>query len=87
MISCKRASELISKQADEPLTLKEELALKLHLFICESCDKFLQQVRLLRQALTSLRSRESESDQEIQAAPRAAKERLKEKLRHLGDDT
>ena len=48
MISCKRAAELISKQLDEPLSVKEEVLLKVHLFICEFCEQFrthLQNVR------------------------------------------
>ena len=81
MISCKHASELMSKQADQKLSFKEEVALKLHLFICESCEKFRGQIKLLREAFTLQQSRELESNEDIPAAPREAKQRLLEKIR------
>ncbi len=51
MISCKRATELISKSMEQPLSVKENLALKVHLFICEFCEQFLKQVELLRKSM------------------------------------
>lgn len=51
MISCKRATELMSKSRDEGLTRKEELALQLHLFICEFCELFRKQLALLQKAV------------------------------------
>lgn len=79
MISCKRATELLSKQMEEPLPLKDELALKLHLFICEFCEKFAQQIQLIRKALSS--QRVDASDEPTPPAPHGAKERIKKKLR------
>lgn len=51
MISCKKATHLISKSMEEKLSFKEELSLKVHLFICEFCEQFKKQVGLFRNAL------------------------------------
>ncbi|MFN8390825.1 MAG: zf-HC2 domain-containing protein [Bdellovibrionota bacterium] len=53
MITCKRATELLSRSADEPLSLREQLMLKLHLFICECCEQFRKQLDLLRSGAKS----------------------------------
>lgn len=88
MISCKRATQLISKQMDEPLSLSEDLSLKLHLFICECCEKFRQQSKFVRKMLGLLKSQDFEALQENfpTKAACAAKERLKKKLRPVGRD-
>lgn len=82
MISCKRATELISKQMEEKLTLKEDLSLKLHLFICEFCEKFSQQIKMIREALTK---GEVHTEEEKIPVPNGAKERVKEKLNQTPD--
>ena len=51
MISCRKATELISKSMDEPLGALEKLSLNIHLFVCECCDQFRKQLKLLRGAL------------------------------------
>ena len=76
MISCKRATELISKRMEEPLTISEELALRVHLFICECCEKFKQQVELLRNAFSSV---ERDLPENV-TPPDGAKQRLKDRL-------
>jgi len=50
MISCRRASELMSQQLDRKLSLGEKLRLHTHLMICKSCPQTLQQFEILRQA-------------------------------------
>lgn len=51
MISCKRATELISRSLDEELSIKEKLALHIHLYICEFCELFRVQLEGIRKAL------------------------------------
>lgn len=81
MISCKKATELVSKSMDEKLSLKEEFELKLHLFICEFCEAFKNQVNLIRNAfkLAGKEGGDQESEQCI-CDTAAAKEKLKRKL-------
>lgn len=80
MISCKKATELISKRMDEPLSFKEEVSLKLHLFICEFCEKFSQQAGLIRKALR-LSTDESEPEDLETCSSELSKKRLKEKIK------
>jgi hypothetical protein len=51
MLSCKKASQLISQSLDRKLTMRERFALKLHLFICSKCARFNQQLQTLRLAI------------------------------------
>ena len=82
MITCKRATELISKEMDEPLTIKEGLELKLHLFICEFCEKFKQQLKLIRRALFHISSEKILGEgMEQNNSSENAKDRIKQKLR------
>jgi hypothetical protein len=51
MLSCKEASQLISEGQDRKLSLRERLGLRLHLWMCDSCRLFEQQLGFLRQTL------------------------------------
>lgn len=56
-LSCRLASQLLSKAQDTQLTLTERAALRLHLLICRSCRRFNRQLILLRQILRVLVAR------------------------------
>lgn len=56
-LSCRRASQLLSKAQDTPLTRTERAALRLHLLICRSCRRFNRQLILLRQLIQVLVAR------------------------------
>jgi hypothetical protein len=51
VISCKRASLLLSQAQDRRLSLVERLALGLHLAACEACTRFSRQIAFLRTAM------------------------------------
>ena len=55
MLTCKQASKLISRSLDRPLTWSEKCQLKLHLFICDPCTHFKQQLNMLRSVLRRVR--------------------------------
>lgn len=50
-VSCRRATELLSKSHDAPLTSRERLALRLHLLLCGWCRRYGRQIALVRDAL------------------------------------
>ena len=50
MLTCRQATHLMSEQLDRPLSLRERLALRLHLLICRGCRNFGQQMMFLRNA-------------------------------------
>lgn len=50
MLTCKETTELISREADERLTLKESFDMRLHVMMCGACRNFRTNVQFLHQA-------------------------------------
>lgn len=48
ILTCKQATLLASRSLDESLTLHEQLLLKWHLLICQSCTTYFSQIKLIR---------------------------------------
>jgi len=51
MISCKKASHLISEGMDRRLSVRESIGLKIHLLMCGACAQVLKQLKGLRRLL------------------------------------
>jgi hypothetical protein len=51
IINCKENSLLVTKSWDRPLSLKDRLALRIHLFVCDNCRRFVRQMQLIREWL------------------------------------
>lgn len=51
MISCRKATELLSRQLDEPLSLWDRGRLRLHLLICHACRVFERRLTQIRRVL------------------------------------
>jgi predicted anti-sigma-YlaC factor YlaD len=64
MISCKKATELITIREDRGLSQSERFQLQLHLGVCSLCRKYLQQtamiIRSVKQLVGSEKTRMSE---------------------------
>lgn len=54
MLSCKRATVLMSQSQDRELGFMERLNLRLHLLMCIGCRNFDQQMAFLRRATNKL---------------------------------
>ena len=50
-LRCREASELASRELDEPLSRIEGYALKGHVLICTSCRRFRRQILQIRRAM------------------------------------
>ena len=50
MLSCQRATELMSQEQDRPLSLAERFGLRLHVLICTGCNNYRRQMAVLRAA-------------------------------------
>jgi hypothetical protein len=48
---CAEIIRIGSESFERPLTLRERIQVKLHFLICEWCERFMRQARLLREAL------------------------------------
>ena len=51
MRSCREVTALLIAQEDRPLRINERLALKIHLPMCQACQRMQGQVLVMRQAL------------------------------------
>lgn len=54
MLTCKEATQLISKSLDRQLTRRERFAVRVHLLICKYCKRFAEQLLVVRQALSRM---------------------------------
>lgn len=65
MLTCKQVSQLVSQSLDRPLSWSERLQLRLHLFMCNACRHFKQELNQLLIAIEQLKD-ETALDQTIQ---------------------
>src|SRR5688572_29286274 len=57
--ACKQTVEVISQSMERPLTLRERVLLKLHLWVCMWCLWYLEHLQTMRDAL---RAQEDQND-------------------------
>lgn len=57
--ACKQTTELISQSMERPLTLRERVLLKLHLWVCMWCQWYLEHLQIMRD---TMRLQENEND-------------------------
>jgi predicted anti-sigma-YlaC factor YlaD len=50
MLTCKETTELVSKEVDDGLSLKEKLDMGLHIMMCGACRNYRSNVGFLRRA-------------------------------------
>lgn len=65
MLTCKQASQIVSQSLDRPLSWPDRMRLKSHLLICNACNRFNQQMRLLNIAVKQV-IQTTENDNTIQ---------------------
>jgi Putative zinc-finger len=78
VLNCKQTSLLVSQSLDRPLTWRERMAVRMHLWICVYCRRFMQQLKLIRQQMSRWQQQEvSRTDITL---PQAAKDRITQQL-------
>ena len=55
MLDCRHATQLASRAMEARLPLRQRIALRFHLLLCDACTNFVRQLKLLRAALTHMR--------------------------------
>jgi predicted anti-sigma-YlaC factor YlaD len=80
MLNCKEASQLISQSLERPLSFSERWRLKVHLWMCDACRRFKQQLNQLRSHIKTL-MQQTEDDESIQLS-QAAKKAISNKIDH-----
>lgn len=51
MMNCNQATRLLSESQERELTLKERMALKMHLMMCSGCKNFGSNLQFMRKAM------------------------------------
>ncbi len=77
---CKAMTERMGRALDERASLGERLVQRMHLFTCESCRRYLYQIKFLKKALSIAGDR---FPAEFSGLTDDAKERIKTALRTL----
>ena len=75
--ACKQMTALMSESLERPLTVRERVTLRLHLWVCIWCVWYLEQLHVLRAALRQ----RGERDEHAGAEDAAAAERLSPEAR------
>jgi predicted anti-sigma-YlaC factor YlaD len=79
MLTCKEVSELVSQSLDRKLSLRERLGVRVHLLVCNACDRFAAQMRFLRAAARRFRELPPEDDTGVRLSD-AARGRIRRRL-------
>lgn len=79
--TCKQMAPVMSESLERPLTLRERVTLRLHLWVCVWCVWYLEHLRTMRATLHARRTRE-EVDETNSAVklPDEARERIRRAL-------
>lgn len=82
--TCKEMVPMMSKSLERPLSLRERVLMKLHLWVCVWCAWYLEHLHLMRDALrlrTSQLSDDSSPEDSRHTLSAEARERIKRALR------
>lgn len=60
--TCKETVKIISESMERPLSLRERVNLKLHLWVCLWCDWYKEHLQFLRTTIRSKAAREANLD-------------------------
>ena len=79
--TCKQTVQVLSESLERPLTLRERVLVKLHLWVCAWCAWYLEQLHMMRNALR-MRAAEVTGDEPVSAPALSteARERIKRAL-------
>ena len=79
---CKRMTRTLGESMDRDTTWREKLVMRLHLFTCEACERYLQQVTFLKNAVHTHGERAPEAAEfSGDALSQESKDRIKAALR------
>ncbi|MBC7415126.1 MAG: zf-HC2 domain-containing protein [Herminiimonas sp.] len=60
--TCREVHRLVSEAMDRKLTMVERVRMRLHLVVCEACNRFNRQMDLIRSAMRRLSDGEDRRD-------------------------
>ena len=77
--TCKQTVEVISQSLERPLSLRERMLLKLHLWVCLWCLWYLEHLQIMRDTMRANAAETAEIDPAV-TLPAEARERIKRRL-------
>lgn len=80
---CKVTVQVVSQSMERSLTLKEQVLLKLHLWVCMWCQWYMEQLQMMRDGLRVQGERVSEAEAPTTALSDEARARIRQKLSNL----
>lgn len=85
MLNCKNATALVSQGLEQPLPLRQRLALRLHLTICHWCRDYARQIRFLHRIAPAMETHiENQAVQLPEQARAAAQAKIESELENKG---
>ncbi len=79
MLTCKEAAALASKALDTRLSWRERWGMRVHLLLCDLCQRYIEQLRFVHKVVGTL-DRHPEVYGGQPALPREARERIRRAL-------
>ena len=81
---CKQMTRRLGESLDRKVSFQEKLIMRLHLFTCEACERYLEQVTFLKEAMHIHGEHEPEAAEFSSPALSAeARDRIKSVLRNF----
>jgi len=79
--ACRQTVEKISESMERPLTMRERIQIKLHLWICAWCQWYVEHLHIIREAARAKATESSDfTSLSGPALSAEARERIKQKL-------
>lgn len=75
---CKTITPTLGEMNDRELSLRERVTVKLHLFTCEACRRYVEQIRFLHEAM---HQNELLADSAAEASRATLRDDVKERLK------
>lgn len=67
MMNCQEATRLLSEQQERSLSVKEKMALKMHITMCSACRNFGKQMDMIRGFARTYAKQENAKDENTKA--------------------
>lgn len=78
--TCRQTVSVVSQSLERPLSLRERLKTKLHLWVCIWCVRYLEQLQLMRDTLRARGSKVPDTEAPDASLSAEARERMKRAL-------
>lgn len=84
MLSCKEVPRLVSESLDRKLSLRQRIAMRIHLFMCKLCARYERQIHFIKRATRWYTSKNAFSPESLgpSSLSSEARERMKQHLRN-----